>query len=88
MKMLTGTISDKFVCMDDITGQPEEMNYVIYNPLHDTATEASTKLFERIKEKFNVELTSVELLRLISYDVYNLSEFVNDLRSIIYDHKK
>lgn len=57
MKMIN-MVHDKFVCMDDISRMPEELNYVIYNPLVDSLHERIDKLYDRIKERFGVELTS------------------------------
>lgn len=77
------TISDSFICLDDISGRPESMNHVIYNPAIDDIITRRDKLFRHISERFNFELTEDELLRLISYDRYHLAEFAEDLREIV-----
>ena len=71
----------------DLSGKIEDMNYVIYNPSKDAPHERINKLYERVKERFNVELTSDELDRLTKYDTYQLSEFVTDLQRIIRNKK-
>lgn len=87
MKMFKGMVNNPFVCLDDVSGKIEDMNYVIYNPSKDAPHERINKLYERVKERFNVELTSDELDRLTKYDTYQLSEFVTDLQRIIRNKK-
>ena len=86
--MFKGMRNDTFVCMDDVSGQVEEMNYVIYNPLKDAPYERINKLYERIKDRFGVELTSEQLDHLTKYDIYQLKEFVSELKHIIQESKK
>lgn len=86
--MFKGMRNDTFVCMDDVSEQVEEMNYVIYNPLKDAPYERINKLYERIKDRFGVELTSEQLDRLTKYDIYQLNEFVSELKHIIQESKK
>lgn len=74
----------QFVCLDDITGQPEDLNYIIYNPSKDGKCERVSKLYERISERFKVELTSEQLDHLTKYDVYELKKFVSELKEIIF----
>lgn len=83
-----GQINNTFVCLDDITGQLEEMNYVIYNPSKQHPHERVNYLYEKIKERFNVELTSEQLIWLTKYDTHELNQFVSDLKQIIAEAKK
>ena len=88
MKMFNRSVNDTFVCMDDVSGYVENMNYVIYNPLKDSPHERINKLYERVKERFGVELSSDQLIHLTKYDVFELHEFVSELKQIIRDYKK
>lgn len=88
MKMFKGLRNDTFVCMDDVSGCVEDMNYVIYNPSKDVPHERINKLYERVKERFGVELTSDQLNHLTKYDVFELHEFVAELKQIIRAYKK
>lgn len=72
-----------FVCLDDISGRPEGLNRVIYNPKVDDIYEASYKLHDVIFEQFGVLLTSEELDKLTSYDSNHLDDFAYELRKII-----
>lgn len=72
-----------FVCLDDITGVPVDLNKVIYNPNIDDPTIIPVKLFNDVKEAFNVELSSSEIQQLVSYDASHLDDFANDLRQIV-----
>ena len=87
MKMFKGLRRDSFVCLDDVSGTIEDMNYVIYNPSKDPPHERINKLYERVKERFDIELTSDELERLTKYDAFQLSEFVSELQKIIREKK-
>ena len=89
MKMLREiSFNDTFVCLDDISGVPEEMNYVIYNPTKDEKHIIPVKLYQYIFNRFEVRISPDEMLRLISYDRYHLAEFVHDLREIVNKKKK
>ena len=72
-----------FVCLDDISGTPEPLNKVIYNPNVDDKVVIPVKLFNAVKEKFGVELSLEEIMTLTSYEATHLNEFANDLRKII-----
>lgn len=72
-----------FVCLDDITGVPVDLNKVIYNPNIDDPTIIPVKLFNDVKEAFNVELSSSEVQKLVAYDATHLDDFANDLRQIV-----
>ena len=73
----------RFVCLDDITGTPENLNKVIYNPARDSKDVIPERLFNGVEEKFGVKLSLDEIMSLTSYDEYHLNEFANDLRKII-----
>ena len=72
-----------FVCVDDITGVPVDLNKVIYNPNIDDPVIVPVKLFNDVQQYFGVELSSSEVQHLISYDANHLDEFANDLRKIV-----
>lgn len=72
-----------FVCLDDITGVPMDLNKVIYNPNIDDPSIISDKLFNDIKEAFDVQLSNEELESLTSYDANHLDEFTSELRQIV-----
>lgn len=76
-----------FVCLDDITCHVEEFNNVIYNPNIDGIPERVDKLFKVIKDRFDIELTSEQLIHLTKYESYQLEEFVDELKKYI-DAKK
>ena len=88
MKMFKGLRNDTFVCLDDVSGSVEDMNYVIYNPSKDAPHERINKLYERVKERFGVGLTSEQLDHLTKYDSFELHQFVQELKQIIRDAKK
>jgi hypothetical protein len=73
-----------FVCYDDISSNIiNEANPVIYNPILDEV-EKRTQLHDKVKECFNVELTTEQLDSLCSKDKYHIEEFVEELKSYIY----
>lgn len=72
-----------FVCIDDITGKPEDLNKVIYNPNRDAKEIIPVKLFNDVNEVFGVQLSQSEIAMLTSYDANHLNEFAQNLRSII-----
>lgn len=86
--MQKGLRNTTFVCLDDVSGCVEDMNYVIYNPTVDGTVEQTRKLFEYIKERFNIELTSDEILSLLKYDEQHLTEFVIELKSLISEKRR
>ena len=86
--MFKGLRNCPFVCLDDISDHIESMNYVIYNPSKQTKEERVELLYRKIKEAFDVDLSSDELNRLTSYDVSELSKFVEELKKIIKIKKK
>jgi hypothetical protein len=86
--MQKGLRNVSFVCLDDISGYPVKMNYVIYNPSKQTKEERVELLYRKIKEAYDVDLSSDELNRLTSYDVFELSKFVEELKTIIQKKKR
>lgn len=73
-----------FVCYDDISSNIiNEANPVIYNPILGEA-EKRTHLHDKVKECFNVELTTEQLDSLCTKDKYHIEEFVEELKSYIY----
>ena len=88
MKMIRDIKNEPFVCMDDVSGQVEAMNYVIYNPSKESKETSINNLKKRISERFRIILTDIELDRLTNYSVFELNDFANDLRQIIQTKKK
>lgn len=66
----------------------EPLNYVVYNPSKDMPHERINKLYDRIKERFGVELTSDQLNHLTKFNVHELHQFVTELQQIIREAKK
>ena len=77
-----------FVCMDDISGVPEKLNYVIYNPNVTDPVVLPVRLFNDVKEHFGVELTPSEVMKLTSYDGNHLDEFTDVLRKIVKNKRR
>lgn len=77
-----------FVCLDDITGYYEEYNSVIYNPNIDKIAERVDRLYNSIERRFNVKLSSKELIELTKYSALELDKFITRLREIIAAHKR
>lgn len=88
MKMYRGVRNNTFVCMDEVSEQIEYLNYVIYNPTKDAPHERVNKLYDRIKERFGVELSSDQLNYLTKFGVDELHRFVKELQQIIEAAKK
>lgn len=74
---------NNFVCLDQITDHPEDLNYVIYNPDIWDKEYGKEILTKRISERFNVTLTHEDLELLFSYDGRHLSGFIQELKKII-----
>lgn len=81
--MFKGFRNDTFVCLDDITGHMEEMNYVIYNPAKDCLPFRAELLYRTIKEGTGIELTSDQINHLTKYEVHQLNQFIDELKQII-----
>ena len=77
-----------FVCLDDITEDFEEYNPVIYNPNIDKIAERVDRLYNSIERRFNVKLSSEELIELTKYSAFELDKFITRLREIIAAHKR
>lgn len=82
--MIYGFRNNSFVCLDEVTGEVEQLNYVIYNPTKDDVSERKRILHKHIKEALDVELTEEQLEMLTAYDVEHLHEFIYQLQQILY----
>ena len=72
-----------FVCLNDISVDMDSLDYVIYNP-NKWSTEFGKKiLHDRVKERFEVDLTDKQIKKLFKYDVNHLSEFVHELSKMV-----
>lgn len=76
--------SNSFVCLDEITRQPEDPNPVIYNPGKDNLAFRSELLYRIILDRTGTKLTSEQLIHLTKYDVSELNTFVSELQKIIH----
>ena len=76
-----------FVCLDDITNHIEEYNDVLYSPTIDGIPERVDKLYRIIKRRFDIELSSEQLIRLTKFESHQLEEFVDELKKYIDDKK-
>jgi F0F1-type ATP synthase delta subunit len=84
MKMLNAS-KIKFVCLDDITGHPCQMNHVIYNPL--LSKERNEEIIKKVcEEHLRLKLTDEQLDELTVYDENHLNDFIYHLQRIW--HKK
>ena len=77
-----------FVCLDDITELFEEHNPVIYNPNVDKIAERVDRLYNSIERRFNIKLSSNDLIELTKYTAFELDNFIIRLREIIAAYKK
>ena len=77
-----------FVCLDDITELFEEYNPVIYNPNIDQVAERVDRLYNSIERRFNIKLSSDDLIELTKYNSYELDKFITRLREILAAYKK
>jgi hypothetical protein len=76
--------NNTFVCLDEITNQPEEPNPVIYNPNKDNIAYRTELLYRTILEGTGHELTSEQLIHLTKYEAPEIPTFINELKKIIY----
>ena len=84
MNVMTPDI--RFVTMEDITGTPQEKNYVVYNPVLKPARRRM--LFQAFMAKYYSHVfTEEELNTLMTYDEMHLVEFVKAVRDIIRSKK-
>lgn len=86
--MFKGMRKDSFVCLDDISGHVEDLNYVVYNPTKDDKMTRIAKLYDIIEKRFEVRLSESDAYRLTDYDEFHLNEFVSDLKNVIRNSKK
>ena len=77
-----GEIHSPFICVDDITIVPEDMNFVIYNPnLNDRDKRDLVRTV--MQNRFNVTLTEEQLDEICSYDKHHLDECLEKIKSYI-----
>lgn len=88
MKMFKGMRKDSFVCLDDVSGQVEDLNYVIYNPTKDSKNDRIKRLYDNVERRFGIQLRESDAYRLTEYDEFHLEEFVSDLKRVIRNSKK
>lgn len=88
MKMFKGMRKDSFVCLDDVSGQVEDLNYVIYNPTKDSKNDRIKRLYDNVERRFGIQLRESDAYRLTDYDEFHLEEFVSDLKRVIRNSKK
>ena len=88
MKMFKGMRKDSFVCLDDVSGQVEDLNYVIYNPTKDSKNDRIKRLYDNVEKRFGIQLRESDAYRLTDYDEFHLEEFVSDLKRVIRNSKK
>ena len=80
--MSFGEIHSPFICVDDITIIPEDMNFVIYNPnLNDVDKRECVRRV--MQNRFNVTLTEEQLDEICSYDKHHLNECLEKIKSFI-----
>lgn len=77
----------RFVCLDDITETPEEMNWVIYNPNMQDTLFAAECLQKRINERFKTNLKRDELYPLVFTAADQLDTFIASVKVLIERHK-
>lgn len=86
--MFKGMRKDSFVCLDDVSGQVEDLNYVIYNPTKDSKNDRIKRLYDNVERRFGIQLRESDAYRLTEYDEFHLEEFVSDLKRVIRNSKK
>lgn len=80
--MYSQTNDLRFVTMEDITGEKEELNYVIYNT--NLPTERRTMLFQAyMSKKYPHKFSKQELEHLMSFDMFHLKDFIQTARKYI-----
>lgn len=75
-------MSDKFVCLSDITNTREDINTVIFNPNIDNETNRKV-IVETIKRRFDLDIPSDLVDMLLCNDKYSLETFVCDLKKYV-----
>lgn len=81
--MFSNLRSNPFVCLDEITEVPLELNPVIYNPGKDNMAFRSELLYKTIYDHYGIKLSSEQLIHLTKYDVHELNTFKKELKEII-----
>lgn len=77
-----------FVCIDDISETIEPLNHVIYNPSKDSKRKRVNRLYDIVKQRFDVELSSEQLEHLTKFETTELTQFVHELKEIISNSNK
>lgn len=85
--MFSNLRSNPFVCLDEITEVPLELNPVIYNPGKDNLAFRSELLYKNIYNYYGIKLSSEQLMHLTKYDVHELDTFKKELKEIIRKEK-
>lgn len=85
--MFSNLRSNPFVCLDEITEVPLELNPVIYNPGKDNMAFRSELLYKTIYNHYGIKLSSEQLMHLTKYDVHELDTFKKELKEIIRKEK-
>lgn len=85
--MFSNLRSNPFVCLDEITEVPLELNPVIYNPGKDNMAFRSELLYKSIYNYYGIKLSSEQLMHLTKYDVHELDTFKKELKEIIRKEK-
>ncbi len=85
--MFSNLRSNPFVCLDEITEVPLELNPVIYNPGKDNMAFRSELLYKTIYTHYGIKLSSEQLMHLTKYDVHELDTFKKELKEIIRKEK-
>lgn len=85
--MFSNLRSNPFVCLDEITEVPLELNPVIYNPGKDNIAFRSELLYKTIYNHYGIKLSSEQLIHLTKYDVHELDMFKKELKEIIRKEK-
>ena len=77
-----------FVCIDDISETIEPLNHVIYNPSKGSKHERVNRLYDIVKQRFDIELSSEQLEHLTKFETTELTQFVHELKEIISNSNK
>ena len=75
-------MSDKFVCLSDITNTREDINTVIFNPNIDNETNRKV-IVETIKRRFDLDIPSDLVDMLLCNAKSSLEIFVCDLKKYV-----
>ena len=86
IEMYKRIVNNSFICLDEITEKPELLNYVIYNPIHDSIPERAELLYKTILNGIGVSLSSEEINHLVLYEPNQFSLFIDELKAYINNH--